>query len=538
MIKKVISQIPRYMGEWRAGGKYPVLARVSWSGREYENLVLDNPAAPPDPSWRLVTDSSGEAIPKSELDKKQDKIPGKTLSDHNFTTAERDILAGLGVVTSEKAGLMSPEFKKRLSDLDLMSVMEDYLSYGVVIDTTVSSPTLQRIGNPDLHRSLPIQSGMKGCLLSDDGKVLEWLPSDSWVGCTLDGSKGQVMVRIPGHYAKFTTIGTKQYVRLSTDNLPGFHYVPTIYVSAYEATIQRSMGKLCSVVNMDPDYRGGNNNAAKDGTFASQLGRPATNFNITKGREMARKRNNGDPKWNLYTYQAHKTLTWLFIVEYATLNSQAPFNPQLTADGFRQGGLGKGISDLVNWDKFGFCPPVPCGTTNSLGNRSGFVEYVCAKSDDNSLAPQTLQAISYRGIENPFGHCWELTDGAKFLIQAESAGNTSEFYVCNDKERWNINGIADYEFRYVLPRSNGFVKEIVIGEFGEIMPLKIGAGSTTYFCDYFYTNIPSSGVSERILLLGGTADMGAYPGFTCSYTRWTAADMYVAVGTRLCYLPE
>lgn len=36
--------------------------------------------------------------------------------------------------------------------------LEDIYSYGVEWDSTVADPTLTRIGNPLLHKSLPIQS--------------------------------------------------------------------------------------------------------------------------------------------------------------------------------------------------------------------------------------------------------------------------------------------------------------------------------------------------------------------------------------------
>ncbi|ERI85106.1 hypothetical protein HMPREF1981_01993 [Bacteroides pyogenes F0041] len=416
----------------------------------------------------------------------------------------------------------------------------DYF-YGIEWDVTVSNPKPTRIGKMELHASLPVQSLMRRCVLRDNGTIAYYLHAndstkrDNSAEAKLDGTDGQVMVEIPTCYVKFEADGNKRRFLMSTHELPGFQRWERCFVSAYEATIQRSTSKLSSVVNATADYRGGNNDASKDDKFTSQLGRPATNFNTTNARTYAR--NRGSANWNCNTYNVQKALFWFFAVEYCNFNSQDTFNASLDDNGYRQGGLGKGITDLGNWDKFGYYPPVPCGITNSLGNKSGYVEYVCAKSDDGSLAPQTLQAISYRGVENPFGHCWAITDGAKCLIQSDADGGRSEFYVCNDKEKWNSNGVADYEFRGVLPRKEGYVKELVLGEFGEIMPLNIGAGSTTYFCDYFYTNIPGSGVSERVLLFGGNAYHGAAAGFVYAYANWAASAAFASVGSRLCFIP-
>lgn len=79
---------------------------------------------------------------------------------------------------------------------------------------------------------------------------------------------------------------------------------------------------------------------------------------------------------------------------------------------------------------------------------------------------------------------------------------------------------------------------MILGEDGEIMPLEVGAGSTTYFCDYFYTNIPASGVSERGVLFGGYASHGAYAGFVYASALNAATYTYADIGSRLCFYPQ
>lgn len=82
------------------------------------------------------------------------------------------------------------------------------------------------------------------------------------------------------------------------------------------------------------------------------------------------------------------------------------------------------------------------------------------------------------------------------------------------------------------------MKKMILGEDGEIMPLEVGAGSTTYFCDYFYTNIPASGVSERGVLFGGYAYYGALAGFVSAATSATATATAAYIGSRLCFYPQ
>ena len=412
--------------------------------------------------------------------------------------------------------------------------------YGIEWDTEVSSPAVTRIGNMDLHRTLPIQSRMRGCLLDDNGKVVKYLNPKDWTGEVRDGSRGQVMVEIPMHYRRCETEGTKRRVKLSEYHLPGFLPIPLMYPSAYEASLQRSTNKLCSVVNTDPDFRGGNNNAAWDGTYRSLLGRPATVINLHNFRTYARNRNNAaTSEWNLYTYHVHKALYWLYVVEYANRNSQLPFTAKLTEEGFHQGGLGAGVSNLSgsDWLNFnGYYPFVPCGHTDILGNSTGVVAYTAYNADGSEL--KTSNVPRYRGIENPFGHIWKWTDGCECIIQSEASGALSKFYVCDDPAKFTASGVGNYDYRGDLPRKEGYVKALILGEDGEIMPLEVGGGSTTYFCDYFYTNIPSSGEAERGVLFGGTAHYGAAAGFVFANADCTPAYADANAGSRLCFIPS
>lgn len=349
------------------------------------------------------------------------------------------------------------------------------------------------------------------------------------------------MVLIPGHYRKFYTKddGNIIGVRISLNNIEGYHYVPNMFVSAYEASIERSSGKLCSVVNYDVDYRGGDNTSSWDNTYRSLLGRPVTRINRNKLRDAARKRNTANASWNCYLYHVHKALFWLYVVEYANLNSQLPYTSELTSEGFRQGGLGADASNwsASEWYTFnGYYPFVPCGHTDSLGNKTGVVAYAIYKEDGSEL--KTLNVSRYRGVENPFGHIWKWTDGCKCLIQSEASGGLSEFYVCDEPANFTSSGVANYQLRGVLPRNSGYVKALILGEDGEIMPLAVGASSTTYFCDYFYTSIPESGVSERGVLFGGNASAGAYAGFVYANTHNTATNTNAHIGSRLCFIPQ
>lgn len=430
---------------------------------------------------------------------------------------------------------------KKAALASLLPYLEDDCSYGVEFDITVSSPTCTRIGNTDLHKSLPVHSRMKGCLLDNDGNVVEYLNPTDWTGNVLDGTRGQVMVEIPAHFRKFETDGNKRRVRISELPLAGYHQVPKCYVSAYEATVERSTLTLASVKNTGADYRGGNNNAEWDGTYRSLLGMPATSISRTNFRNYARKRKATTTEWNCMTYDIQKALYWLFVVEYATLNSQAAYNPQLTAEGFRQGGLGAGVTTLNGtlWSTFnGYYPVIPCGTTDSLGNGTGEVLYTMPTEYDSSNEI-TVQVPRYRGVENPFGHLWQWTDGINVRIsptEANGGDGLSKVYVCSDPSKFKDNGYDGYSHVGNEARAEGYVKQVIFGEYGEIMPQVVGGGSTTYHCDYHYTNIPTA-ETLRGVLFGGAAYGGAAAGFACANSSCAPSNTSPTFGSRLCFLP-
>ena len=415
--------------------------------------------------------------------------------------------------------------------------------YGVEWDITVSNPKPTRVGKMELHKELPLQNMMRNCILDDNGKVVYYLNAndstkrDTGAAADLTGKDGMMETELPDMYVRFEMDGNKCRHLQSTQPLPGFHLWRKGYIGSVEATVQRSTNKLASVCSTDVDYRGGNNNASYDGTYRSLLGLPATSISLNDFRTKAR--NRGSVEWNCNLYRLHKMLWWLFAVEYANFDSQATFNAALDENGYRQGGLGAGVTTLALdiWSSYnGNNPIIPCGVTNSLGNHTGTVDYNVIGSDGATL--KTFAVPRYRGIENPFGHIWKWTDGCKCIIQSEASGALSKFYDCDDPAKFTASGVGNYDYRGDLPRKEGFVKALILGEDGEIMPLEVGGGSTTYFCDYFYTNIPSSGEAERGVLFGGAAYRGANAGFVCAATVHAPASAYADFGSRLCFDPQ
>lgn len=422
----------------------------------------------------------------------------------------------------------------------LLPNLEDDVMYGVQWDVTSSDPKVSRIGNLALHRTLPIQNRMRGCLLNDDGSVYKYLDPLDWTHEVRDGSKGQVMVELPMHYRKFETEGNIRRVKISEYPLQGYHQVPMMYVSAYEAALDRTnsgLPKLASVVNMTTAFRGGNNNADWDGTFRSLLGRPISNINRYDLRRYARNRNGAATyEWNCYTIGVHEEIYWLYLIEYANRNSQSDYNAELDSNGYRQGGLGAGVTTLNSWYTFNNNNPfLPCGHTDSLGNRTGVVKF--AVQGDTTGAWKDQIVPRYRGIENPFGHLTKWADAINVMIKPDSDDNpTSDVYICKDPSKFNDSNYDGYICVGQEVRVAGYVKDIIFGEYGSIISKEEGGGSTSYLCDYQNTTIPTSTTLFGVLL-GGFGDSGESAGLATVHIILTPSHTNINSGSRLCFIP-
>ena len=414
--------------------------------------------------------------------------------------------------------------------------LEERYAYGVEWDTASSSPDGVRVGNMQLHRELPVQSKMRRCLLDRDGGVKEYLDNElSWGGSYLDYA---VMTEIPEHWYKLYFNGTKFRKMLSEIPLPGYKHVDKFYISTYEARMYRTDNLLCSAAGAsklsDPNstnFRGGDNTAEWDDTYRSLLGRPVTNLTRDQFRQAARKRGSG---WEMYTYNAHKTLFWLFAVEYATLDSQKPFNAQKDANGFAQGGLGPGPTQMTDWTNFNKINPlIPCGYTNEFGNGSGEKAYVVKNASGGTHA--TLMANRYRGIENPFGHIWKYTDGANIQVTTGDAG-LSILWTTDDPSNFSDTSYTGYDKKGNICRTNGYAKKMLLGEDGDIVTTEVGGSSSTYWCDYYYTN--TSANRMQVVLVGGGADGGSTAGLAYVHAGDAPSGAYRHLGSRLCFFPE
>lgn len=419
----------------------------------------------------------------------------------------------------------------------VISISPDYLvdmmSYGVEWDVTVADPTCTRIGNPLFHKSLPIQSEYKGCVVKN-GKLQYYLNPNDWsktsngFNSNLDGTDGDVMIHTPRFYGKSGSNGNKRWVRISTVRIDAsWTEIPEMFISAYRITtfVDSDKGKVASVVNTTEGYRGGGDRANFDqylstDKFRTDLGKPRTGISRAAARTMAN--NSGQ---ELLCYEFYKWIFyWNYVIEYANFNSQKEFNSELTSDGYHQGGLGPGLTtwDWNSWNTYnGNYAITPCGYTNEFGNFSG-VKAIQLQSPE-----KTLYANRWRGFENPFGDIQTNLEG--IIIKRDATKANSNVYTTTDISKYG-DDYSLFDIAGVEIAQDGYIGTFDLGSKAEIIPSSITGSQSTYKCDYHWCNADL--VEKRTLLVGGNAHYGGEAGLGYFTSNNGVGTAYSDVGFR------
>ena len=545
------------------------------------------------------------------------------------------------ILTAEKTDSYTGVKWKYITDI---LNLEDLWAYGVEWDENIADPHLTRIGNMSYHRTLPIQSQLKGCIAQGD-KVIYWLNPYNWkwrqdelpitwgyqsetindqlyheIGfkksdvanltfdvvtfnmnaditnpgglecevykdtehpdgwfsdetdssvailkikflnadqlnmvkaqktsvlypARLDGYDGTVRVYCPEFYIKSKILGTKRQVWISPAYIDSsWTKQEAVLIDAYRSTVlntvPENMGYLStlpvnsaiSVVNTATYCRGGGDRSNYDeylnrDIFITDLGKPRTD--ISRATMRTDSRNAGS---EMLSYDQYKNIFyWLYVVEYANFNCQEAYNAELTDDGYHQGGLGNGVTNVSNWQAFNdYYPITPCGYGNDLGNGTG-VKLITSPG----LTPANgVYMCRWRGFDNPFGDIWTNLDGIIIDADADNHPNNMNYvYTCQDPEKYadNLNG-EGYEKVGEEVHQDGYTKLFDLGDAAHIIPNVMGGNTTQYKCDYHWTG--SKNTTLRTLIVGGGASDGAYAGLGYFDSEGAVSDSVDLVGFR------
>lgn len=513
--KRVVFEI---VGGTEVGEKYAYYATLTASTRVTENVELRILNSVDTAS--IATFIAGYVITS-------DKVEIWIRTSNNWG-ANTNIVCKYASTNAENI-LSSPATTQRPSNFVLGNIktLDAPDWYGVSWSETSSNPDCTRIGNMDMHRSLPIQSMMKPFAFQtqpvhkDQFVPLKENFTEAMYGHANNGEAGQVvstvnvMIKIPEFwYVDDYTPGTKTHnLKICPHAKPGWHHHKEAYVSAYEAFNFGNKGRLISMKSVVP----------------------TVNFTRTNGRTWARANGfDGEAKWNLYTYEEHRAICHLFLVEYATRNSQKAVNTALTPEGFRQGGLGSGcttgtatINGAQTWSF------IPTGSSDSLGSGSGEVTVTIQQTDSSGSNTSTItrKCNRYRGIENPFGHIWKHTDDIISIYE----GNRRTYYKSIKPDQFATNKNNSYKPLTSAAVVTGYKTEIRVTPTCDFFAEACTNGSeTTYWCDYNWDNTDTS---EHCLLIGGGSGHGGQAGLFYLRSNDGVGSSGANIGSRLTYLP-
>lgn len=448
------------------------------------------------------------------------------------------------------------------------------LWYGILINLKnhghcVADGKLERVGNLDLHRSLPIQKRIKRFVAKADGTVAYWLgANDSTLkegggAARLNALDGDVMLYKPNYYRKFEFIGEDYLlVAISEVALPGFTLMKEKARSPWYATFNRTTNVPVSAsflqwnadgtLKVDADgipvlasnaaeFRGGNNSATNDGKYNQLLGMPASATSKTTIRTRCKTKGEN---WHHGGWRFREEMGWLMAIEFGDLNSDAAFTTEKTEDGFAQGGLGAntGYVNGGEWSAHnGYYPFIPCGITAKLGNNTGLVEYSIPNWQNKGEA-KVIKVASYRGWETPARYLWEHCDDVIVHVDKPSDGGARLLYLCNDPSKFATpaDKADSVPEGYVeigrLSDNEGYIGAMGVGN-GYSFPSAVGGAANKDYCDYFWRPaVTDDNGAEGFyqLLAAATANGAEVAGVRCAYTNSRGAGTVANSGFPLC----
>lgn len=130
--------------------------------------------------------------------------------------------------------------------------------------------------------------------------------------------------------------------------------------------------------------------------------------------------------------------------------------------------------------------------------------------------------MSYRGIENFWGHIWTFVDGMNTNNNRTYVSNSPSVFIEDSSTNYTDIGINN-------ANANGYQNTLLQQSRG-FLPATATASSSTKVADYY-----SQAAGWRVAISGGNSDAAAIDGAFCLdlYSASSVSSSYV--GSRLCF---
>ena len=384
--------------------------------------------------------------------------------------------------------------------------------------------------------------GRKRCNVSDDGTITAYYGDE---GYTEDGSNGQVMVYQPAFYYKVVPLKLEK----NTDSGIGYHLRKVNY---YVSSKPKTGFKL------HPAFYDENGNAinyilfsADEGSMYDVSAKAYVNDNVDKSityedgdllcsisgkkpisglrpglgtrsvfEKMANNRGSG---WHLETIKATSANQLLMMIELGAMNTQTD--------------IGRGVVSITDNASYN-CSSLT-GSTADLGNGTGMAtETINEKGGIQTTETANGKvAVTYRGVENPWGNIRKHIQGINILGDGTMCGGqpyvANNFAFNDSKHSDNYEGVG-----FTLANASGYINAMGYGseEYDWLfMPSEIGGTSALPVGDYLYATPNLNGY--RATLLGDSWATGDLPGGFCWHCTYGVGGRFRSFGGRLLYVP-
>lgn len=409
-----------------------------------------------------------------------------------------------------------------------------------------SSPTGEAVGYLEYLRNLPSLLGL-GCYLVDKNHGRRKLdPTNHYKFATgetakLDGTMGDYMWgwSTKWYYAWWVE-GSYYYEAASLKPIPGrYNYViPVASTSALGVSIvDRENNELVSVVNESARYRGGDNDAAKDSTYKTFLGRAATCLSAETFGSYARKKGEG---WEGYWYAHSGIIGALFRIIFGTRNVQSAYNANKDSNGLFQGGLGYGVVGSGHWwssaDGYNFYPFLPTSAGVELADNCGVSNYAVKGADGSTVC--TVPIPSFFGLKNFFGYLTRYGRGE--LISKKADGSGDMYIVPRLHSTYSMSSLTGLTKAASFPKSVfgdsfDYIKQLSMQNLCHT-PVLTGGTSSTYYADCFY--IPTRGPILCVPSRGGSTGLFLEAGLETLFVSNGVSESSAAGVSPLCEADE
>lgn len=381
---------------------------------------------------------------------------------------------------------------------DVVGLQVDYAN-----KTFIRTQEAQNLAPGTNFNQYEMYAGRKRCNVADNGRINAFYGE---TGYTEDGSNGQVMVYQPKFYYSRIPMVTengvvgkivrKETFAISYEEKPGFKLHPIfkgsngeefeyVLLSAYEgcgydtsvgtydlndsSTIDFTTDKLSSIAGAKPIS--GVNKA----------------FTVANAERMAQNRGTG---WHIMNMAAESANQMLALIELGTMNGQAAIE--------------LGICQIPN-NASANCSSLT-GSTQSLGSITGAATETINETNGTVTTYNTngRRAISYRGMENPWGNLWRMVGGVNIYGNTLTQGGIP--YICKNFNYTPTEQSSNYDsVGFCLPTEQGWISAMGYGSEDYdwvIMPAECsGANSLLPVGDNLWVTPSLNGIN--MCLIGG-----------------------------------